>query len=145
MKKNILKNFKYGYHLISFVVTDNITEWYILPADYWIMKSWSQYDIPWQLSIEEQCELFLEVIQEFKVCEEDLKNAYWQVKEEQLFDEILIKPFVYADFTNKVFSTFFGEWDLELSLHSTWKTRKFELTKLIPEENRYWKESEESN
>lgn len=122
--------------LISYIKTDRIEKWYLIPFDYWVMNHWGQYGIKWDLPDEEQAEKFLEIVSKFKVDLEELNEAR-EMNKENLISKALLEPRVYADFKKKIFFSFFGEYALEDSILKSWKGKYFDFRDLIPRENRY--------
>lgn len=100
------------------------------------MNHWGQYGIKEDLSDEEQAGKFLEIIAEFELSLEELKEAK-AINQESFIPKSLLEPSVYADFNEKTLFSFFGEYALEHSILSSWKGRYFDFRELIPAENKY--------
>lgn len=122
--------------LISFIKAEKIAEWYLIPFDYWMMSHWGQYGIKWDLPDEVKELEFLNLVSKFQINAETLKEAKG-INKQGLVPEKILRPQIYANFDEKVFYSFFGEYALEGSILKSWKGVYFDFQELIPKENKY--------
>lgn len=135
MEKEKIKKLFSQIGLVSYVVTNNNSNWYVIPVDYWVMNHWGQWGISWNLSDEEKGEKFLELIDQFKVAIHEITTYYNNL---EIADQENCLPKVYADFDKKDFYTNFGEWVLEDSLLESWNGNRMDVKELIVKSERYW-------
>ena len=121
--------------VVSVIIKENKEDWYLIPIDYWVMNHWGQWGIKHDESDENKCELFLELIEKYRIGFERVIEAY-----EILDAKFLLIPRVYCDFDNCKLFTSYGEWALEDAVLDSWEGIRMPLNDLIVIDKQYWKE-----
>lgn len=135
MEREEIKKLLSQIGIVSYVVSKGNAFWYIIPVDYWVMNHWGQWGISWEISDEEKGEVFLELIEEFKISNQDAMAFYASLEEVERNKFI---PQVYADFDNMKFYTNFGEWILEESVLESWDGIRSDVKELVNDPDKYW-------
>jgi len=141
MEKEEIKKLLSQIGIVSYVISKGNAFWYVVPVDYWVMNHWGQWGISWEISDEEKGEMFLELIDKFKISNQDA-IAFYIASEDVERNKFV--PQVYADFDNMKFHTSFGEWILEESVLESWVGTRSDVKQYVKDSDKYWTQPIES-
>jgi hypothetical protein len=141
MEKEEIKKLLSQIGLVSYVKSKGKSQWYVVPVDYWVMNHWGQWGISWEINDEEKGEIFLGLIDKFKMSNQDVISFY---SSSEGIERNKFIPQIYADFDNMKFHTSFGEWVLEAAVLDSWTGIRSDVKELIEDTDKYWIQSTES-
>jgi len=122
--------------IISFVFKNGVGAWYYCGIEYWIMADWSQWGIDLSQEIGAIEEAFLNIIEEYRVEQADLKAKFEAMDDDP--KAFFMLPMVVADFDKRHFFSNYYDRLLETMVLKGW-TGSFEnVLDKIPENERYW-------
>lgn len=141
MKKEEIEKLLSQIGIVSYVISNGNRSWYIVPVDYWVMNHWGQWGIPWNISDKEKGEMFLELIDKFKISNQAAIAFYNKAED---FERDKFMPQVYANFDKFILHTSFGEWTLEDSVLESWNGVRSDVKELVADFDKYWIHKPES-
>lgn len=122
--------------IISFVVKNGVGAWYYCGIEYWIMTDWSQWGIDLSQELGAIEEAFLNIIEEYRFEQADLKAKFEELNDET--QAFFLLPMVVADFDKRHFFSNYYDRLLETMVLEEW-TGSFEnVLDKVPGNERYW-------